>query len=110
MAERAMSPIQRCPPANTLTDLWTVPDNVEATVNLHVCNRGTAVSGFTIVVAPAGEATADQHYLYDEEPIDKKRAYSIVEGLTLRAGAVVRVGSRNGRVAFSLSRIERDFA
>lgn len=107
MAERARSPIQRYSPA-TLTDMWTVPTDIEATINVIACNQNTERATFSLAIAPAGEAAADEHYVCRDTPVDANRPFEIVVGMTLHAGAVVRVQGTG--FSFQLFRIERDSA
>lgn len=107
MAESAKSPIQRYSPS-TLTDMWTVPADTEATVNIVACNQNSQRATFSIAIAPNGETAANEHYLCRDTPVDANRPFQAVVGITLHTGAVVRV--QGVGFSFQLFRIERDTA
>lgn len=102
----ADQPAQKYPDANVLTDLYTVPDDKQATMNVHVCNQAAQASTFRLAVAPNGEDDASKHYYYYNEPIDGYRGFQVVIGMRGASGTVVRCWSGNGQISFNLSRIE----
>jgi hypothetical protein len=104
--ERVMSPIQRYNPV-TLTDMWEVPANVEATISMLVCNQNARRATFSLAIAPNGDGDSEEHYLCKDTPVDASRPFQIMTGMTVRAGTVVRV--KGSGFSFQLFRIERTF-
>lgn len=93
------------PAAGVLQTVYTVPDGKALMWNLHVCPQGEPTT-FTVERGFEGEARADKHRLFYDEPVE--RAYQAVVGFTAVAGTEIRVSSADGSVSFQLSGIQRD--
>jgi hypothetical protein len=105
MAETWIEPDGVMPAAGVLQTIYTVPEDKALMWNLHVCPQG-GLTKFTVERAPEGEARADKHRVFYDEPVD--RAYQAVVGFTAVAGTEIRVSSADGAVSFQLSGILRD--
>lgn len=98
---------QSAPAATTETVLYTVPALTAAVIStICICNRGAAAS-FRLSVSAAGAATEDKDYLYYDFPLAANDSIPVVRGLTLGAGAVIRVYTSTNTVSFSIFGVER---
>ena len=55
---------QEKPPAATNIVLYTVPDGVEAEINMFLCNQSVDSDKFRIALVSSGEALAEKHYIF----------------------------------------------
>ena len=55
---------QNKPAAAIDITLYTVPDGVEAEVNLFVCNQSVDSDKIRIALVPSGETLAKKHYIF----------------------------------------------
>lgn len=98
---------QSAPVAATLTPLYTVPANTQASCStLVVCNRGAAATTFRVSVAIAGAADAVQQYIYFDVPVGANDTFVATIGISLSPADVVRVYSTLATVSFSLFGVE----
>lgn len=98
---------QSAPTAGVLTDLYTVPPDVETVVSsLVVCNRGAGALRFRVSVAPSGAGDAPQQYLFWDVPVNPGESLPVNVVLTLSGGDKVRVQSDTGAVSFNLFGLE----
>lgn len=98
---------QALPTANTLTDIYSVPEGKTATVKVIITNQSGA--GVTVRVAAAyqGAADANQHYVAYDKAIAANETGSTAVFM-LNSGDVVRVYCSATVVSFTCTGIERD--
>jgi hypothetical protein len=91
------------PAAGVETDLYTVPANAisGAVSSLVVCNQAGAAS-FRVSISPGGAPTQVQDYVFYDSSLGGSTSMTAALGLTLVAGAVVRVLSSADGLAFSI--------
>lgn len=97
---------QSLPAATTLTGAYTVPSAKHATVEVVICNRGSAaIVRLSHAISGAAD-TGAQYLLYD---------FAVAAGeskttarFTMKATDVLRVYSDTGAVAFNVNGIEED--
>lgn len=106
MADTFGALAQSLPSANTLTAAYTVPAAKRATVEVVVCNRGSAAS-IRISHAIAGAADTGAQYLLYDYALDAG-ASVVTARFTVSATDIVRVRSDTGTVAFNVNGIEED--
>ena len=104
MADRWGALAQSAPGATTLTDAYTVPSGVVATVEVVACNRGPATS-VRVAHAVAGEANANKQYLLYDYALTDNDAIT-TRAFTVSETDVVRVYSASGDVSFTINGIE----
>lgn len=93
---------QAAPAATTEVDLYTVPASKEAVVStITVVNRGTSAGEYRLVVAPAGAATANQHYVAYNITLGGEGKDEHTQGITLAATDVIRVYASSADFSFS---------
>ncbi len=102
-----MPTIRKClaqvvPPANTLTDAYTVPVATETVVSaIWVCNTNQAIDAeFSISVAIGGAADNTKQYILSLIPIDSGDTWEATVGVTVSAGDVIRVFGSQANMAF----------
>lgn len=99
---------QQSPTANTTTDLYTVPAATQAAVaTVTACNTGTAIAQIRLLVAPAGAATATEHYFVYDMPLAPNETVTFTLGITMAATDVLRCRSTLANVAFGAYGQER---
>ena len=98
---------QVAPAAATLTDLYTVSNELSVTVSsIVVCNRGGSATTFRIAFAVNGEADATKQYVYYDIPTPAFETFIATVGFTLGPLTVVRVYAGNGNLSFQLFGVE----
>jgi hypothetical protein len=93
---------QSNPSATTLTTLYTVPSATQAVVStMTVANLAASSGTFRIAVRPAGESTANKHYIAYDITIAALDTLTLTLGLTLATTDVISVYSSASTMAFS---------
>jgi hypothetical protein len=93
---------QSAPSAATNTTLYTVPSSTQAVVStVVVCNTSSNSDAFNIAVRPAGASIANQHYIFNGEPIGGNSSFIATVGMTLATTDVITVFSSNGTSSFN---------
>ena len=109
MAELAKVLGQSDPSATTLTDIYTVPANINAVVStLIVANRSATPTAFRVSIAPAGDADANEQYIYYDISINGNDTFAATLGIGLETTDVVRVYATDATLSFTVTGIERD--
>jgi hypothetical protein len=94
---------QSYPDANTLTDIFTVPDGCTATLQAMSIANGTSSSDtYSWSVAIGGQEDEPWQYVHSNILIDANNSFIVSPGITLAPGDVVRVISQNGNCVFNL--------
>lgn len=107
MAENLKTLGQALPAANTLTDLYTVPANTNASCSsLNVSNQTANAIAFRVSVAVAGAVDARKQYLYYDAVLPANLTVVLVNGISLGPGDVVRVQTDTLNVSFNLFGVE----
>lgn len=92
---------QSNPAANTAADLYTVPAGKQAVISsLTVCNYGTAVAEYDLLVRPGGAAAADVHFFAAGVAILPNDTAFITAGIALGTADVVTVEADTADVTF----------
>lgn len=98
---------QAYPAAATLTDAYTVPALTQAVVSrIMVCNLTGTATVFRIAIAPAGAASANQHFIFMDNPIGPNETIDIAMGAGLQPTDKVRVYSGILACAFNIFGVE----
>lgn len=91
---------QVCPPATTVTPLYTVPENTSAVLStIVVCNQAATGASFRISVQPAGITAAAKHYIAYDTPIGANDSITLTIGITLAATDVISIYSSSSTVS-----------
>ena len=96
---------QNKPAAAIDITLYTVPDGVEAEVNLFVCNQSVDSDKIRIALVPSGETLAKKHYIFYDSAIGSNHTLNVT-GIGLKAGSTIHVYSENGNVSFTATGLE----
>lgn len=88
--------------------LYTVGASTSAAIStITVCNTDTSGRTFSIKVAIAGAANADQQFLYKNVVIAPNQTITLTVGITLATTDVIRIdASVASKVAFSVFGVE----
>lgn len=109
MASRRKVLGQGYPDAGALSDVYTVPDDKEATVSTFmVCNQSDKTTTFSLAVAVEGAADEEKQYLYRDTEVWGNRSFPATIGGTLAETDVVRFSSKNGRCSITVFGSEAD--
>jgi hypothetical protein len=93
--------VQSNPAAGTPADLYTVPSAKQAVISsLTVCNFGTAVAEYDLLVRPAGATAADVHFLAAGVSIPPNETAFITAGIALGTSDVLTVKADTAGVTF----------
>ncbi len=93
---------QAFPGAGQLIDLYTVPEEKDATIStVVVCNLGDRPADFRISVAVAGAADEYKQYLWYDVVIPVHDTFAATIGITLAETDVMRCLS-SGLVSFNV--------
>ena len=84
--------------------LYCVPNNTQAIVNIFAANQGPA-DVIRIAVIPSGEVFSDKHYLVYDEQLTYCGIYDI-KGINLNAGDKIQVFSFNKTTSFTATGVE----
>lgn len=98
---------QSLPPSNTLTDIYTVPALKSAVFKVIATNTVTTPQTFRVSIALLGAADQVKQYIAYDVPISGSDTGSTVT-VTAQTGAVIRVRSSLGSVAFTVTGLEQD--
>lgn len=98
---------QSAPTATTLTDVYTVPAEKVATVDVVVCNQAGAGATFRLAIAPEGAADTQAHYLYYDAAIGANSTITTGK-LTVSATDKIRVYASSGNFSITVNGIEED--
>lgn len=90
----------------TLSDIYTVPAGKRGTVEIIMCNVGSAAL-VSLSQAPEGAADNPVQYLLYDAAIDAGDTRTTAR-LTVTAGDVIRGFSDTGDVSFNVNGIEED--
>lgn len=94
---------QVVPAAITETAFYTVASTQKARLDeFVVCNRAGSASSFRISVSLTGAATAPTDYLYYDMPVNGNDTFANEMGITIPAGAVVRIYASSANLTFTL--------
>ncbi len=97
---------QNAPALDTLSDLYEVPAGASAVaatlIVAHVGSADDPTATFRVSVAIAGEADAPKQIIMPDVQLAASTPWTQKLGLTLGAGDVVRVRSRDAQCAFNL--------
>lgn len=94
---------QLAPGAGVDTVLFTVPKVGYALIDeLAVCNRDVNPAAFRFSISLTGGATATKDYIYFNLPIVGNDTFVNEIGVTLPAGAIVRVYASSANLTFTL--------
>jgi len=96
---------QEKPAAATDIVLYTVPDGVEAEVNMFLCNQSVDSDKFRIALVSSGEALAEKHYIFYDSVINGNYTVNIT-GISLNTGDTIHVYSKNGNISFTATGLE----
>jgi len=92
---------QSNPAGGTPADLYTVPSAKQAVIStLTVCNYGTAVAEYDLLVRPAGAAAADVHFLAAGVTVRPTETAFITAGVALASSDVLTVEADTADVTF----------
>ena len=91
---------QVVPPANTWTDLFTVPVNTVTTMRVIVTNRNGADATFRVAASKDGDAIEDKHWLAGNKPIAGDDTGATI-GFVVSSGDIVRVYASNTNLSFT---------
>lgn len=98
---------QAAPSGSVLTDIYTVPIGVSATVStITVSNRAANQPLFRISVAVTGSIDDPKQYLYYDIPIDPNETFATTIGITMSAGDVLRGYSSTSDLSFNVFGVE----
>lgn len=98
---------QVAPDATTETVLYTTPDVAMTTVSsLVICNRGASAGTVRVSVSVAGAATSNKDYLLYDKSVGANDYITLVIGITIKEGDVVRVYASSGDFSFNLFGVE----
>ena len=98
---------QIAPSATTLTALYTVPANKNATVKVIVTNRAASTGSFRISVGVNGAGDATEQYLaYDKAIADNDTGSTVT--FTLGDTDVLRIFASNANLSFTCTGFEQD--
>lgn len=93
---------QVSPTANTLTDLFTVPNATQVDVtSVIVTNRAATAAKFRIAIAVKGAADDVKQYIAYDETVGGNKPYGITIDATMGAGDVMRVRADSANVSFT---------
>lgn len=96
---------QVAPEAETTTNLYVVPANVQVPAcRVWICNRDTATT-FRLSLAPAGVEDANEQFIAYDMPIDANESMDFGPFCLLSAD-VIRVWSKSGGVSFTVTGLE----
>ena len=98
---------QSAPTATTLTDVYTVPAEKVATVELAICNQAGSAGTFRVALAPEGAANTQAHYLYYDEAIGANTTVWTPR-FTLAETDVVRVYVSSGNFSVTVNGIQEE--
>ena len=98
---------QSFPSSATLTDIYTVPASKSAVFKVIATNTVTTDQTFRVSIALLGAADQNKQYIAYDVPILGSDTGSTV-AVTAQTGAVVRVESSLGSVAFTVTGLEQD--
>lgn len=95
---------QAAPAANAVAILYGVgPNRMAISSTLVVCNTSeTDVARYTVEVSPDGSASKIEHRQFSAVSLAPSATECITIGMTLQSGAVVRIKSDKGAIAFTL--------
>jgi hypothetical protein len=94
---------QSNPNANTDTNLYLVPASTQSVCSsLNVCNTASVDATFRIAAVPSGESLSKEHYLAYDSSVSGNDTLSLILGVTLGAGDVVKVYSSSNDLSFSV--------
>ncbi len=87
--------------ATTLTDVYTCP--YQAVISsIVVCNRSGGAVTVRIGVAVAGAAGEDKQYLYYDKSVAANDSATLVVGITLGAGDVIRAYAASANISVNV--------
>lgn len=90
-----------------LTPLYTVPPATQTTCSsLVVCNQQSGPIAFRIAVAVLGAADDPSQYLFFDTQLSANGSATMVLGITLGPGDVMRVQTDTGPTSFNLFGVE----
>lgn len=98
---------QSAPAATTLTDIYTVPANQVATVEVVICETGGAAATVRLAHAVNGAADTIAQYMLRNYPVAANDSKTTTR-FTARAGDVIRGYSDTGNVSFNVNGIEEN--
>ena len=95
------------PGASTLTDIYTVPASKNAVFKVIASNTVTTPQTFRVSIALNGDPDNLKQYIAYDVPMLGSDTGSTVT-VTAQTGAVIRVQSLLGSVAFTVTGLEQD--
>jgi hypothetical protein len=102
MATSYKSPVQVQPSANTLTTLYTVPNDTQSIFSaINVCNTASTDATFSIAFRPDGEAINPKHYIIFNATIAGNDTYMINQGMSMDETDVLSVIASSASVSFT---------
>ena len=94
---------QANPSGGVLTDLYTVPANTEAVISsIVIAHVGGGVKSYMVAIAIGGAADNLKQRLVENKNLSVNATDTLVIGITLAAGDIIRVESNLGSVAFNV--------
>lgn len=93
--------VQANPAAGTAVDLYTVPSDKQAVIStLTVCNHGTTIADYDLLIRPAGASATNSHILAAGVAIAVSDTTFITAGIALGTADVLTVEATTADVTF----------
>lgn len=98
---------QSAPSATTLTDIYTVPVDKNATGRVIVTNRANSPATFRIAIAIAGAADSNEQYVAWDNDLTGNETGSTI-AFFMNTTDVLRVFASTGNLSFTFTALEQD--
>lgn len=93
-------------PGAALTDIYTVPTNKKARVNIVVANRANVNKEFRIAISPLGAAISNSHYTHYDRVLNGNDTHEDGIYYELQATDVIRVYASDTNTSFTVNGYE----